>query len=529
MNALQVKSDWHTRQMIMERKRLDELDEALKQADDQISMFRLSTKRTAVELLNQHRFTARPAKARTDGIDPSKLAETSRKKLIASFEHRLNNMRIRLSQAENNNEKLRAQIDSLRRHRMASNKSQIKVEESIKAVKRRVECVLERSHGVSETRENVMEQLHELHHAQAEDREQFSALMKSLAEFIDQQNREFEESMAVAAMSTQNCADEEPSSRGLMTIEEEKMKTELIKELTKQINNEKVAMQHTENKIALYRTSFDELKCVSGISELKQIVQKYVKSEEETFSLFNYIQAQNQETDWTLERHARLEEEIKLYEEKLGDEEAQRAEAMADLNGKWRYAKEATDECGHAVLEAQRSLERIAKKIQSLFFKIQCDQLNNCTSDAKHAGSIGQKSNTGRQDSRLALLSGQGVTESNVLAYAELIEQRALEIMSEYIRHMKRQARNHRGPILDPSHSLTMLKNREFKLPDVDADDEEETEDDGRPVALVEVRRRTAEKISRHHQGMRLANKRKDTSGQVGSKSLSASRFTSRR
>jgi len=106
------------------------------------------------------------------------------------------------------------------------------------------------------------------------------------------------------------------------------------------------------------------------------------------------------------------------------------------------------------------------------------------------------------------------------------IEQRALEIMSEYIRHMKRQARNHRGPILDPSHSLaTMLKVREFKVPDFDADDEEETEDDGRPVALVEVRRRTAEKISRHHQGMRLANKRKDTSGQVGSKSLFASRF----
>ena len=98
-------------------------------------------------------------------------------------------------------------------------------------------------------------------------------------------------------------------------------------------------MQHTEAKIALYRTSFDELKRVSGIDDLKEIVHKYVKSEEETFSLFNYVQAQNQETDWTLERHTRLEEEIKSYEEKLSDEEAQRAEAMADLQGKWRNAK----------------------------------------------------------------------------------------------------------------------------------------------------------------------------------------------
>ena len=58
----------------MERKRLDDLDEALKQADEQIKKFRISTKKTAVDLLNQHRFTAQPAKARTDGIDPSKLA-----------------------------------------------------------------------------------------------------------------------------------------------------------------------------------------------------------------------------------------------------------------------------------------------------------------------------------------------------------------------------------------------------------------------------------------------------------------------
>ena len=186
----------------MERKRLDDLDEALKQADEQIKTFRMSTKKTAVDLLNQHRFTAQPAKARTDGIDPSKLAETSRKKLISSFEHRLNNMRIRLSQTENHNEKLKSQIDSLRRHRMTSNKSREKIEKSIKEIKRLVEGVLERSRGVSEARENVIEQLHELHRQQNEDRDRFSEQMKALAEFIDKQNREFEESMAAAAVST---------------------------------------------------------------------------------------------------------------------------------------------------------------------------------------------------------------------------------------------------------------------------------------------------------------------------------------
>ena len=46
--------------MIIERKRLSDLEGALRKADEQIAHFRLSTKNTAVDLLNQHRFCAKP-------------------------------------------------------------------------------------------------------------------------------------------------------------------------------------------------------------------------------------------------------------------------------------------------------------------------------------------------------------------------------------------------------------------------------------------------------------------------------------
>ena len=245
---------------------------------------------------------------------------------------------------------------------MSSGKSRAKIEQSIREVNCRVEKVLERSYAISETRDKVVKQLRELHQSQAEDRATFSKKMKSLSEFIDQQNREFEESMAAAAASSvthNNGLGEEPLTRGLMTIEEETKKAGLVEELAKQIANEKDVMQHTKDKIFLYRTSFAELKRVSGINALGDIVRKYVKSEEEAFSLFNYVQAQNQETDWTLKRRARLEAEICTYEDKLSEEETQRADAMADLQGKWRSAKENADECKYAALEAQQALGQI--------------------------------------------------------------------------------------------------------------------------------------------------------------------------
>jgi len=312
-----------------------------------------------------------------------------------------------------------------------------------------------------------------------------------------------------AAHSTE----EEPMTRGLLTIEEERMKGELVEELTKQIEHEREAKHHTKAKISLYRTSFNELKRVSGIDDLREIVLKYVKSEEETFSLFNYIQAQNQETDCTLERHARLEEEIKAYEQKLSSEEAQRAEAMADLQGKWRSAKEATDECSHAAQEAQRMLERIAKRIQSLFFKIQCDQIFN--TERKGAKIGAQRVNISRPVGRLALLSGQLVTESNILAYAELIEQRALEIMSDYICRMNHQEQRHMTPVLDPSHSLVKINQLDYTRLDIDDDEGEENEDDGCPISLQEMRRRTAERMSKRHPGARLGLKRREHAAQT--------------
>ena len=70
-------------------------------------------------------------------------------------------------------------------------------------------------------------------------------------------------------------------------------------------------------------------------------------------------------------------------------------------------------------------------------------------------------------------------------------------------------------PVLDPSRSISIVNQQDqIKAPDIDADDEEDNEDDGRPIALEEMRRRTAERISKKHQAMRLGVKRRDHQAQ---------------
>jgi hypothetical protein len=99
----------------------------------------------------------------------------------------------------------------------------------------------------------------------------------------------------------------------------------------------------------------------------------------------------------------------------------------------------------------QESVSQISKKVSSVFFKLQCDQM-----DAKSSGGTGgggggtggggagkaqrwnSSSSAGRQEGKIAILTGQGVTESNVLDYLGCIEQRAVDIISEYLRVMSK-------------------------------------------------------------------------------------------
>lgn len=230
------------------------------------------------------RLAGKPVKTKADGIDPSKQAQICQKKLISNLEHRLDKLRIRLSLTETHNEKLKARINSLRRHRLIADKSHQQIEIAIKETQKKVRVVLDKSQEVSESREKVMDQLNELHRTQAEDREKFLEQMNLLAEYIDKQNRGFEESMtAAAASSTRENEDEFFITRGNMTINEEKQKIDLVCEIGRQIQNEEELMHQTEKKIKLYKQSFDDLRRVSGIHDIKEIIQQCVHQSKKLF------------------------------------------------------------------------------------------------------------------------------------------------------------------------------------------------------------------------------------------------------
>ena len=90
------------------------------------------------------------------------------------------------------------------------------------------------------------------------------------------------------------------------------------------------------------------------------------------------------------------------------------------------------------VARNQQDLEKISKKVQSIFFKIQCDQMDSAKqgggNQTKSTGGNKVKSMNRSEDSKASLLAGQTVSESNVIDFMGVIEQRAVSIINTWNR-----------------------------------------------------------------------------------------------
>ena len=80
------------------------------------------------------------------------------------------------------------------------------------------------------------------------------------------------------------------------------------------INKEKkrVVDQYVRNA-TIIEQAFDQIKDNSGISNVDEIVTTFIKAEDQNYSLFNYVNMLNQETDALEDNNKYLDSEIEKY------------------------------------------------------------------------------------------------------------------------------------------------------------------------------------------------------------------------
>jgi chromosome segregation ATPase len=140
-----------------------------------------------------------------------------------------------------------------------------------------------------------------------------------------------------------------------------------------------------------------------------EIITRFLEAEEQNFSLFNYVNDINSEIERLEHATAEMRNKIEKYRGQGMSSDSQRRRALRDLEDKLSRVQQKIEEHEQRHQKAVRVISQLKNGIHSIFTRI-------------GAGSSSVEE----------LLGNQGVTESNMLQYLGIIEQRTSELLQMY-------------------------------------------------------------------------------------------------
>jgi len=432
--ALQARGDHFTRQLLQEKQRVSQFEANLKELNDQITEVREENKKKAIDLLNNHATTTNSAYQRVDGLDPTRLAEINQKKLVDNLEGRLNKALVRQSSIQSENDGIKGKIDKLRRKVANDSINRKDIEKRLKHIQYDVSEIMKRAASVSEQRDKIIDLHNQVVRENADERKKINEEYVKLSTYIDEQNQLLESSIAMVASDVVTKLNKMDTSHSedmadLSPIEEMKALDARLTELERQCEANRQTLDQAEAKNRSYIALFKQLQKISGLQSTDDIIKAFVKHEEESFSLFNYIQTVNQECDRLLDERTRLNQEIDLYEKEQREKENERKSIIDEYNERLTEAREEKGKLKEANRERKMTVLHIAKTVQGLYIKLKCRALEIIPEDSDESESKMTRLSSAR---KITMFAGEQISERNILNHMELVERRAIQIIAEY-------------------------------------------------------------------------------------------------
>jgi hypothetical protein len=445
LGDLQEKGDLFTKSSVVERKRQADLEDAIQHIVSETEKYRAKAKSSAIDVMNLHILTPNPAYSRADGVNIAKEAQMVTAKSLNVMESTLNKLLQRRSEVIVIIKKLKTEIDHGRKMRISTDVTHKQYEDVLSITKSAVEKYLAESTAVVEERDRLLEKRDALERINVEEQKVFQEEYETMGIFIKEQNAALEDALLrerKADRQKKGQADTNaPPRQGDHTLEEELEMARKVGNLTDFVLSEQSSLQGIQQKINNYEMMFEQLKKMTQAASLDDVISTYIEQEEEMFSLYTFIQTVNSDIDTVTEATAQVAANIQKYKKDQQNQDVQRRTVLDEMQSKLQAQVALLQECEEVNKMHYESVSQISKKVSSVFFKLQCDQMDSKQSNASNSSSSTAKtakaSSSSRPESKIGILTSQGVSESNVLDYMGCIEQRSVDIIAEFIRHNK--------------------------------------------------------------------------------------------
>ena len=472
--------------LVNERQRITQLQSKLAEVNQNIASTRESNKAKAIQLLNlankSKSSTNRDAYTRADGLNPTKTAIENQRKMIKSLEGRLNLALTRRNSIQTENNVIKEKINMLWRKICNDNVNRDCIEKELRAIQERMGEIMSRAAVASEQTDKVEEQQNQLVKEHMEGEEAFREEYERLNAYVVEQARLLGESISTvandvvaasgsgtssgakearrgsvatsagaAAAATAIAETDGDTQNGVAYLYEIRFLKDKVRMLDSDLDATRQHLAITNESIRRNEEHLRRLREISGLEAIDDIIEAFVKHEDEAFSLFCYIQALNQEIDETLEENARIEHEL----EASTRQENQRAAVVSKYKDALKEAEEERRQMNAIAREGRQTVQKIAANVQGLYFKLRCRQLEAAVDGGATHGSSGGEGGNGSScnkttaphntqrrpqlsfvDRKLTIATGKEISERNILHHMERIEKRTCEIIASYAKRL---------------------------------------------------------------------------------------------
>ncbi|XP_074649093.1 uncharacterized protein LOC141904372 [Tubulanus polymorphus] len=323
------------------------------------------------------------------GIHQGQALHTATQKKIRVLENRLDKAMGNFNGQLTRNRQLRHAIDHLRQERERFDHLYKKLDKELNECKREMGEVIDEATHNYEQRDEYQSKMMQLQERNQKDQNQHETEMKELERVISHDNK-LKEFMNIKSGDRADYKTEEADKRKKRGAGER-------------------AIDQDKRLIESYEEAFTRIKEITGEENLENIVDNFIRKEDDNFALFNYVNEMSNEVELLQEQSEQLRSDIKQFGEQDVQMECERGEKLKELEETIRLKKATTSSDEQRLMEINKTLDKLKAGIKVAFEKIGCDR--KPVED---------------------LLGGkhEAIQDSNIMIFLGLIEQRTNELLS---------------------------------------------------------------------------------------------------
>eukprot|EP00949_MAST-11_sp_MAST-11-sp1_P003478 g3478.t1 len=387
---LQEQGDMFTRKIELEKRTIDDLKHKL-------------------EVLHQKTLSQ---KQRMGGANAAQETQATVNKRLHVLDNRLDNAMVKYNEALANNKSLREKINAARRQRMVYDNIYTKLEAELSEKKREMAKIIAESNVAYENRDKLQKQMQELKVLVEKEQKSFEEAWARLGKEISDDSDLHETALKAKERAVKEAEEADEAARKAGSDDLNRQEAQLKKKAARgawSIAKDKASLQLSQERIQSYEDAFAKIQAATGIDDIDELVDKFIEAEEKNFSVFNYVNILNQDIEKLDVQISEAKGEIEKYRGQGADTDSQRKKILRDLEQKLQRTNSRILDYNARYDESAQVLNDVKEKVKMVFERIGCGS-------PEHMSVVGEG----------------GISDSNLMQYLGIIEQRTNEILQMY-------------------------------------------------------------------------------------------------